>query len=46
LGDVVIYEKKILPAKIRKISRITEDAIRLELRSPLIPYFFTILANT
>jgi CDP-4-dehydro-6-deoxyglucose reductase len=34
LGDVVIYEKKILPAKIRKISRITEDAIRLELRFP------------
>lgn len=34
LGDVVLYEKKIVPTKIRKITRITEDAMRVELRLP------------
>lgn len=34
LGDVVLYDKKIVPAKIRTITRITEDAIHVELRLP------------
>jgi CDP-4-dehydro-6-deoxyglucose reductase len=34
LVDDGIYEKKILPAKIQTITRITEDAIHVELRLP------------
>jgi CDP-4-dehydro-6-deoxyglucose reductase len=34
LGDVVLYEKKIVPAKIRMITRITEDTMRVDLRLP------------
>jgi CDP-4-dehydro-6-deoxyglucose reductase len=34
LVDVVLYEKKIVPAKIQRITRLTEDAIHIELRLP------------
>ena len=34
LGDVVIYEKKNVPAKIRTITRLTEDSLHVELRLP------------
>jgi CDP-4-dehydro-6-deoxyglucose reductase len=34
LGDVVLHEKKILPAKIQSITKISEDVMHVELRFP------------
>lgn len=34
LGDIILYDKKIVPAKIKSIEKLTKDVIKVELRLP------------